>query len=176
MANQTLAPGTVADDNSYGDEAWTDPGNATASDDSRASVVLDAGERSHYIKATNFGFSIPAGATIDFINLKFEGYRSGDAVFDVVKLVQAGTVVGSNAAAGQFFNTGEGGEFITEVGFLSSGFTAEDINDSGFGMVMAQFSEFGPDIGVFVDQITISVDYTAASTGQQKNRTLMGVG
>lgn len=46
---------------------------------------------SHYLKATNFGFTIPTGATIDGIMASFFAYRSGSGRYAYVDYVQITT-------------------------------------------------------------------------------------
>lgn len=60
------------------DETWT----AEDINDADFGVVISAGaaSTSHYLKATNFGFSIPTGATIDGIVVNIEKSRVGDGI------------------------------------------------------------------------------------------------
>ena len=67
-----LSPGTIADDATVGTVAWTNPDNAKVSDNVYATVSLIGIGISHYLKATNFGFSIPTGATINGILVEIE--------------------------------------------------------------------------------------------------------
>src|SRR3989338_344188 len=53
-------PSSVVNDTSIGDTSWDNPGNATTSNNSYASIThLTSGDVTNYLKATNFGFSIP---------------------------------------------------------------------------------------------------------------------
>ena len=55
---------------------WTDPGNAYSSDDSRASATSDS---SNDVQYYNFGLpTIPAGSTINGIEVQVEGYRNNN--------------------------------------------------------------------------------------------------
>lgn len=77
MATQgPYSPGTMADDSTVGTVTWVNPDNAKASDDVRA--IMYYGGSSHYLKATNFGFSIPAGATINGIVVEIEKRKYWD--------------------------------------------------------------------------------------------------
>lgn len=62
----TKAAGTVIDATGVGTVAWTEPGNARAADGSYATATHAESEtkETHYLKATNFGFGIPATATV----------------------------------------------------------------------------------------------------------------
>ncbi len=50
---------------------WTNPGGITADDTSYATVGVSSwsGSTSEYLQGTNYGFNIPAGATIDGIQV-----------------------------------------------------------------------------------------------------------
>lgn len=69
-------------------QTWTNPGNATTSNDSRATVGLaDIGDpdidTSDFLKATNFGFSIPGGATLLGMGCEIEVSSITDASNDI---------------------------------------------------------------------------------------------
>ena len=68
-----LSPATSGTNNSIGTIDWSNTSNVFVSDGNRAlSNNLTSGDVSYYITATNFSFSIPAGASIDGIeNEKF---------------------------------------------------------------------------------------------------------
>jgi hypothetical protein len=98
--------GTGVDDSSYGSLTWGNPGNITADDGSFAGV----GNRSitHYLKGTNVGLSIPAGATIDGIEIQFEMKTAPTfkGKLNRVSLVdETGTVGTTNRSDGQVFTT-----------------------------------------------------------------------
>jgi hypothetical protein len=45
------------------------------------SIYVDGGGRTEYLKATNFGLSVPAGATVDGIEVKIEQKQEADGDF-----------------------------------------------------------------------------------------------
>jgi hypothetical protein len=65
----------MADDATVGTVAWILPDRAKAHDTLRTSADIDGLKTSHYLKATNFGFSIPAGAIINGIVVEIEKRR-----------------------------------------------------------------------------------------------------
>jgi len=152
---------TFADDAGVGTVAWTNPGNAAASDDSRAEATL-TGTHSHYLKATGFGFSIPAGATINGITVEIERHYTTIGVFDNrIRLVRAGTIESTNKTIGAWPN---GTDAYQTAGSSSdlwgSSWSSTDINDSGFGVAIAA-TGFGPGAGTAkIDHIRITVNYT----------------
>lgn len=164
----------MADDSAYGTHGWSNPNNAKVSDNSYASVSASFGGNTHYLKATNFGFAIPSGATINGVSVSIERKStvgSPNTVKDnVVKLVKGGTVSGSNYA-----DTGTNwpsSDTVKTYGGSADlwglSLTDSDVNASNFGVVLA--AAMGSIIGknacsAFVDLITITITYTVGAGG-----------
>ena len=72
------SPASVANDASFGTVAWTLPGNAAVSDNMYAAVT-PLGNPSQYLRASGFGFAIPAGAVIDGIVVDVERVSAAGA-------------------------------------------------------------------------------------------------
>ena len=167
--------GTGADDASTGTLVWGNPGNITTSNDVRAITSTFAVSRAtHYLKATNFSFSIPAGATIDGIVAEFERRRTiGPVSTNNVKIVKAGSIGAQNKSAGAswtttdtYFSYGSSSDLWGET------WTAAQINASNFGVVIsAQLNDpMGFGVTAEVDHIRITVYYTEATgTNMQIN-------
>src|SRR5439155_1300364 len=67
------AAGTCADATGIGTVAWTNASRAQASDNSYATAAFTAsGQASHYLKCTDFGFTIPSNGTIAGIQVDWE--------------------------------------------------------------------------------------------------------
>ena len=89
------SPGTVSDDASVGTVAWSNPMNATGSDTNYATVGLSS-TYSHYLEATNFGFAIPTGATINGILAEIKRFSTYNATKDnSVKIVKSNGSIGT---------------------------------------------------------------------------------
>jgi hypothetical protein len=179
MATETLSPGTVVDDDSYafGSRAWSNPGNAAASDDARATVAsTGAGaQSSHYLKATDFGFGIPTGATVDGIVVEIEASTPNAGGFPacatgLVRVVKGGIVGSTDAAVNPtteiyttddtYITFGDAAELWGET------WAAEDINAANFGVaVVARLDREGDEMvsTARVDHIRVSVHYTEAT-------------
>jgi len=165
------SPGTLANDASVGTFAWTNPDNAASSNNSYATAVSPSGEQnSNYLKATNFGFSIPADATINGIVVEVEWKTSANNyhIDDIARLVKAGTVSGSNLASGgsplptvEAYKT-----FGSSLNLWGNTLTPSDVNNSGFGFVL-QLRATAPETG-YVDHIRITAYYTPAASGADK--------
>lgn len=160
------SPSTAADDASFGATAWSNPSNALVSDDSWATCKRTGGaNNSHYLKLTNFGFSIPSGNTISGIQVSVEKHAQDAAsVFDaVVSLVKGGSVTGNNKAdavtdwplSDTVINYG-GSSDLWGTTWLYS-----DINDSTFGIVISANIAHST---ASVDVVTITVTYAAGGS------------
>lgn len=175
-------PGTGADAAGTGTVTWASPGNATADDTSYSTATVTAINASHYLKMTNYGFSIPAGATINGITVEINKFQSGAAsagpADQFVYLVKAGTIQtsGSNKA-----NTGTrwpASEAISTYGSTSdlwgNTWADTDINDSGFGVALAINSNSSRIASV--DYIRITIEYTPAGANTETQRMqMMGI-
>ncbi len=167
--------GTFADDSTVGTKAWSNPSNAQLSDNNYAiagspnSSGLKTTVLSHYLKVTNFGFSIPSGATINGITVSVErkaaGLAGGGAKDNAVRIVKAGNIKTTDKSSATAW---PGGDAVATYGSSSDlwgeSWTSTDINDSGFGFAISA-KGISPKSGgaADIDQITITVDYTAAS-------------
>ena len=170
MASQgPNSPGTGADDATVGDLTWSNPSNITTSDGSHANTTAGAAANTHYLKATNFGFSVPGGATIDGIVVEIE--RSYIEAVDTVaydnevKVVKSdGTIGTTNKAKVGNWPASDTYETYGGVSDLwGESWTAEDINDVDFGTVL---SGYRAGCNLLVDHIRITVYYTESSSGR----------
>jgi hypothetical protein len=178
---------TAADDSSNGGSAaWSTPTNAEGVPDSSTSGFSgNGGVISHYLKATNYGFSIPTGSTINGISVTLTGSRLSLALAakdNAAYLVVGGSPSGSNKATGA-------NAFSSSVTTITYGGSADtwgltltpsQVNASNFGFVFAVQASANAknNSNSNVNAIGITVTYTAPS-GQQKVQhlgMLMGVG
>ena len=153
--------GTFANDATIGTIDWDTPSNASASDNTRASATLLLSEITKYLKATNFGFSIPTGSTIRGIVVEVE--KSSALATTVednsVKIVKGGTISGDNkAAAGAWDTTDTYASYGSATDLWGVTWTAEDINNSGFGVVVAADATAAGTARI--DHIRITIHYT----------------
>ena len=179
------SPGTLADDSAVGGVVWSTPSNAAASDDSRATANLTgASGNTHYLKATNFGFSV--SGTIDGILVEIErsaNVNSGtrEAHDSIVKLVVGGSVVGSNKATATAYPTTDAYASYGGAADLWGLTPADtDINGSTFGVVLSTTYGTGVSpkaaVQARVDHIRITITYTATGpAGQPTSKRFGGV-
>jgi len=152
---------------SIGTLTWDNPSGAKAHDVdyALASICCETGGTSHYLKATNFDFFIPSGATIDGIVVEIEKRRT-DFVFDnAVRIVKRG-IIGTvdKSADGQWPVTDTYVSYGSPIDLwleeTEVTWTADDINAPDFGVVIsASMGGLGPN-QAFVNHIRIRVYYT----------------
>src|SRR6478752_10810863 len=76
---------------------WSDPGNATASDDSYATATIGPFDWTYALRCTDFGFTdsdVPSGATINGIFVEVEASQDGDVQNSGAPLVYGGSQIG----------------------------------------------------------------------------------
>lgn len=163
-----LYPGTAAEDSGVGTASWNDVNNAKANDGSVSFTLGDSGQQSHYLKVTNFGFSIPDGSTINGIVVEINK-AAGDLTSKdfSVRLCKSGSFVGSNYASGTTWGTGytfaSYGTGITDL--WGTTWTVSEINDTGFGVGLSVQWFSGSFTVNSVDSFRITVYYTAGGSG-----------
>lgn len=159
-----LSPGTITSP-STGFGYYTglsNPDNMKVSDNTYASYDTVTTNISWH--ATNFGFSIPTGSTINGILFEIERKSLyGDSITDsVVKVIKANGTLGSTskhtgtswASSDQYDSFGGAADLWSET------WTAEDINDADFGIF---FVSYGYEASMRIDHIRCTVYYTLSS-------------
>ena len=158
------SPGTGTNVATGFGNAWSNPTNVTASDNSYASVSLSFFAFSDALVASNFGFSIPGTATIDGITVSIEKNGTGNVSDFNIQLTKNGTTpIGSNYA--QFFVPWPGSD--TNVGYGGAAdlwgttWTPVEINSSSFGVyiIAVGLNLLGSSVAS-IDHVTVTIDYT----------------
>lgn len=174
-------PGTGADDDSVGTITWNNPTNIEAADGVYTEAPINAHADTHYLVATDFGFTIPDGSTISGVTLIINRYNSRATAYDVwdavVSLLKAGTISGDNKAdlvtawPGSFASKSYGG--VSNLWGLS--LTSADINASNFGAVLQVHGHGASSYTARtrVDYITITVTYIEAGQPMMARGTLV---
>lgn len=167
MASQgALSPATAVDDATVGTLSWTNPGNVFASDNvyaQRASI----GGTTHYLKATNFGFTIPAGSTINGILVEIEKKRSNvgadTAVDNKVNIIKSSISATNYASASNWPIVDTYISYGSSTDLWGETWTATDINSSSFGVALSANMFPETSMTIYVDHIRITVYYTETS-------------
>lgn len=150
--------------------AWTTPGNVGADDGAEATITAatyDSPDISEILVASNFGFTIPDGSTIDGIVVEIErrDQAIGAASDNRVQLAKGTTfadLVGSNkadttldwptAATVKSYGTG-----TTDL--WGATWTAAEVNASSFAVFLSVQAD-AANTDIFVDFIRVTVYYT----------------
>lgn len=169
-STSTTFPGTGADDNAVGTVAWTNPGNITADDASYAvaTYASPGTAYSHYLKGTNFGFSIPTGATINGIEVTINKNSSLSVYDEKVRIIKADGSIGTTdkSSASIWPTSLTSSVYGGSSDLWGETWTAADINDADFGVALqAKLVSTGVTQAV-VDYFTIKVYYTFLSTNE----------
>lgn len=160
-----LSPSTVVDDSSVGTITWTNPGNSTSSDNARAIATLDDLQISHYLKVTNFGFSIPSNASIKGVTVEIEkSAQTASRIKDSeVKIVKGGSIGTTNKAdTTNFWSTTDGyAPYGGSSDLWGETWSPSDINSSNFGFVISAKKDeiAGAGIDARIDHARITVTY-----------------
>lgn len=163
MASQTKNCGTAT--NRTG-SSWSFLSNITASDNSYVSAIVDA-TPSNYLNCTNFGFSIPANATINGIMVGVERTKSGSVWDYAAVLINAdgsGGDSSSNLSTGAAWsNTESVHTFGGPTADWGSSWTPSKINSSNFGFAISAYGvsdDYTYDTA-YIDTVQITVYYSA---------------
>jgi hypothetical protein len=164
----TKMPGTVEDNAGVGTAAWENPGNAKTADGTFALALVGfAGNpTTHYLKATNYGFAIPTGATVEGILVSILGKAEGSGAFDNrVRIIKGGVIeetvdhakvpqIPSNEWLHAWVRRLYGGS----GDLWGQTWLPSDINASTFGVALSLTGSKGT--SALVDVVEITVAYT----------------
>lgn len=166
-------PGTSADDSSVGTVAWDaasiTANNASTQNDVYIFATTLSGAQTHYLKVTNFAFSIPTNATIDGIVVEVDKYVSAFAALDAsVRIIKGGTIGSADKSAAGTWASADTDTYTSYGGvsdLWGETWTESDIEASTFGFALsALLTSSGSS---FVDHIRITVQYTGGSARQR---------
>jgi hypothetical protein len=165
--------GTAGTCDGFSTFCWTSPGSVTASDGVFASAFLGAGTTSNQLQATNFGFSIPAGSTINGIQVDTQNQSPNAGQLSLlIQALKAGAAAGTAKSGGVPNSYPSTEAFVTfgnNADLWNTTWTPADINSTGFG-VQQQALEITGLAGATanVDSVRITITYTppAAPAGR----------
>ena len=138
-----------------------------------AQSFLGSSDNSENLNVTNFGFSIPAGATIDGISVEMNRFANsnngGNGVRDtVVQLYKGASLVGDNKALTTTTWPTSSTSVVTYGGatdLWGTTWTPEEINASNFGVTLdVTNTSTISNRTANVDYVRITVAYTEAAT------------
>lgn len=159
---------------------WTNPNNGKVEDGSFATLAQAVGEDSGLIGSnglvlTNYGFSIPAGATVVGIEVRIKRERTTEVGIgpltitdSVIELVTAGDDFGDPLTDWPSANASRtyGGP-ADDLGFNANGGNAALVNSSAFGVrITARNQDSGAGHTAKVDYAAITVYYLDPAGGR----------
>lgn len=162
--------GTGANNAGVGTVAWTNPTNAQADDGTYATFASSANNAvSNYLRATNFGFAVPAGAQVTGVRVDVKWKANSANVFrnTSVRLVKAGTGGGNSLAYSATLPTSDtvwtygSGPNDTWGNTLS----VSDVNNSGFGVEISLTHLLTASDTASVDYVKLTVYYVQVPYG-----------
>jgi hypothetical protein len=142
--------------------AWSTPGNVVSSNNVRATVTLAGNAQTQNLDATGFGFSIPAGSTIDGIRVEIERNASGSSIDDEdVYILKSGAATGTDHASSTDWPTSDGTRtYGGSTDLWGTTWTVAQINASNFGVRLKADSDTSSSRTLGVDYVEIRVYYT----------------
>lgn len=162
-------PGTNTEDSSIGTVNWNQLDYDKTSDDTYATSQgnMNNGESTVYLKATNFGFSIPSGSTIDGITVNVEKKAGDTSFFDnAIRIVKNGTVGTTDRSYNNPWpihddTVAYGG--VTDL--WGETWTDTDINNANFGFAISVKKVDGDNNKKpLIDWVNITITYTLPDT------------
>lgn len=163
--------GTAASvDTGLPDVVWGTPSNVAASDNAYATSAVTSSAASERLHATNFGFAVPAGATIVGILVQVERSKTSTAanISDALaasKIIKGGSMQGASKANLNDWTTGD---LTVNYGGSSDlwglAWTPADINAADFGFAIQASVFSGTSTTARIDFIGITVYYRFGMT------------
>lgn len=140
----------------FGSGSWTGPTNITSLNGSAATID---GDDSRRLRASSFGFSVPATATLT--EILFEFYRKADGYVsdEEIRVWKAGVVQAGNYSVGTVWGSSYA---YFSVLVPVSGWVYTDVNNSGFGISLSVGAVSGT---AYVDFVRCTITYTEPSSG-----------
>src|SRR3990167_2523874 len=120
--------------------SWTNAANAVGSDDAWATSASSTIDKTHWLKWTTFGASIPDGSQITSIVALIEWSHAGMTyeIMDAVQPVVADTIEGSDASGDEQTTSSDAEVDIGLTGFFTTDpITPAIVNASDFGFAMS---------------------------------------
>jgi len=147
---------------------WTNLSNAGSSDDVYTDIPTNGlssnGDYTDVFQATNFGFSIPSGATINGIIVEIERSDINNAKDNFIGIVKGGSVGSEDKSVNPAWSSETYISYGSSTDLWSETWTVADINASGFGVAISVKKQGGgANPQPIIDHIRITVHYTAAA-------------
>jgi hypothetical protein len=160
-------PGTGATSAHVDSNPWTTPNNVTVDDNTNvATCAVGLNEETDYLIADNYGFSLPADATILGIEVRVDrAHNDVAAMLDSnIELLKAGVQTGQNKASGVYWpglSTLAKKIYGSPTDLWQASWTKADIEDEDFGSRVVGIDDAGGAGTATVDTIEMRIWYSA---------------
>jgi hypothetical protein len=137
--------GTFQNVDRSGGPAWNTPANAETQDDSYTYTFSTSIISTDWLRITNFGFSIPEGATIDGIEVRADKFATvASSIRDsyIYLRTSAGQSGDNKADTETYWQNSDTDNYISWGGATddwNAGFDYADINDESFGIDISAY-------------------------------------
>lgn len=157
--------GTGANFNDGGTTAWTNPTNIQGDTTGTAATcnVATNGGTSQKLRASNFGFSVPTGATVMGVTVEIErqAANANRHAEDNIQLLKAGSESGTNKSTGAAIPTTKGfGTYGGPNDLWGNTLAPSDVNNSGFGVSFKILRNSSQTTTTSVFRVRVTVEYT----------------
>jgi hypothetical protein len=168
LGQTTVGPnnaGTGSNVNGPGTVSWSNPGNITTAGSPYATASLSNRATSEYLQGTNYGFSIPANATIVGIQVTIRRQSGSTSSYNLndadLYLLKGGTISGDDKATTTDWPSTFGtATYGGSSDLWGTTWTPADINASNFGVALSVYDQSYSSRTATVDYMQISVTYT----------------
>lgn len=162
--------GTGANSNDGGNTAWTNPTNVQGDTTGTAATCApgsSVGHTSQLLRASNFGFAVPTGATVDGITVEVEKQASASnrSAWSSCRILKAGAETGTaKESGGSAWSNSKAFQTLGGVADLwGTTWTPSEINASGFGVSIKVRRTATQAVTDSVFRVRITVSYTPES-------------
>lgn len=171
-------PSSSANDSSAGSETWSNLSDALT-ENSNFAFYDAAGGSSRILKLTGFGFSIPAGSSINGVVAEVRRKRAASSANMHDQLIQlrvGGIFSGGNKASGTRWPvSADYAAYGSATDTWGLTLAASDVNSTDFGIgVQGSIDSNSSDDGM-IDTVRLTVYYTVPAGGVFSNSALDGL-
>jgi hypothetical protein len=164
--------GTGANFNDGGNLGWTNPTNVEGDTTSTAATVQlgTNGHISQQLRCTNFGLSVPDGATIDGVLLSVELASANNSrqYEHTIQLLKAGTASGDNLSTGAVINNSKSTrDYGGSTALWGTSLSRADVIDSGFGALIKVVRSSAQATTTSIYRASITVFYSIPPATQE---------
>ena len=166
MLKSTVSfPASAVNDDSSGESAWSNPGNVTAQDSSYATASLapqSGSDETNFLRCTDFTFANPRKALIVGVKTLVVAKTTvgGGETFQDVRLIQGGSIVGTNRAHDSLIGTSESQfEFGGMVDTWGLSLDAAAVGQGAFGVAIQVHSTSGSFPVISIDAVRMQLFY-----------------